>query len=216
MSTINMIFTYGLIASGALPVLAYLTLPKSGKEQVSTLIIAWFATRVLADTVAHVAYVYLNLNVYPVFHVSICIEFTLLMLYFVNVMGWNRRPLGWMLTSIPLVTFLVEITFVNSIFELEEISIAAYFLVIAMLYMSLMFNPSKWNKKQLVIILSFFIYHAFLAVFGIFHTLVRTNYDLFKFIYPFFWTANLAFNLFFAYYFWTFRKLEKGSIQKTP
>jgi hypothetical protein len=214
MSTINMIFTYGLIASGALPVLAYLTLPKSGKEQVSTLIIAWFATRVLADTVAHVAYVYLNLNVYPVFHVSICIEFTLLMLYFVNVMGWNRRPLGWILTSIPLVTFLVEITFVNSIFELEEISIAAYFLVIAMLYMSLMFNPSKWNKKQLVIILSFFIYHAFLAVFGVFQTEMRTNFDLFKFIYPFFWTANLVFNLFFAYYFWTFRKLEKGSVQK--
>ena len=212
MSTINMFYTYGLIISGILPVLAYLALPKSGKEQVSTLIVAWFATRVLADTVAHVAYVFLNLNVYPVFHMSICIEFTLLMLYFVKLKGWNRRPLGWVLACIPLVTFLVEITFVNSIFELEEISIAAYFLVIAMLYMSLMFHTSKWNKKQLVIILSFFIYHAFLVVFGVFHTLVRTIHDLFKFIYPFFWTANLAFNLFFAYYFWTFRKLEKGSV----
>ena len=71
MSTINMFYTYGLIISGILPVLAYLALPKSGKEQVSTLIVAWFATRVLADTVAHVAYVFLNLNVYPVFHMSL-------------------------------------------------------------------------------------------------------------------------------------------------
>ena len=212
MSTINMIFTYGLIASGTLPVLAYLTLPKNGKDQVSKLIIAWFATRVLADTVAHVAYIYFKLNVYPVFHVSICIEFTLLMLYFVNVKGWNRRPLGWILASIPLAIFLVEITFVNSIYVLEEISIAAYFLVIALLFMTLMFNPSKLEKKQLVMILSFFIYHAFLVVFGVFQTEVRTNYDLFKFVYPFFWTANLVFNLFFAYYFWTFRKLEKGSV----
>ena len=207
-----MIFTYGLIASGTLPVLAYLTLPKSGKDQVSKLIIAWFATRVLADTVAHFAYFFFRLNVYPVFHVSICIEFTLLMLYFVNVKDWNRRPLGWILASIPLVIFLVEITHVNSIYVLEEISIAAYYLIIAMVFLSLMFNPSKWDKKQLVIILSFFIYHAFLVVFGIFQTEMRSNIDLFKFVYPFFWTANLVFNLFFVYYFLTFRKLGKGSV----
>ncbi len=209
-----MFYTYGLIISGILPVLAYLALPKSGKEQVSTLIVAWFATRVLADTVAHVVYQYLQLNVYPVFHVSICIEFTLLILYFVKLKGWNRHPLGWILACMPLSIFLMEISFVNSIYNLEEISITAYFLVIALLFLTLIMHPSRLDKKQLVIILIFFLYHAFFVVFGVFHTELRANLDLFKLIYPYFWTANSAFNVFFTYYFWTFRKLEKGSIQK--
>ncbi len=208
------IYSFGLMASGALPVFTYLTLPKSGKDQVSKLIIAWFATRVLADATSYIAYQN-QLNIYPIFHVSVFIEFSLMMLYFVKFKQWLHKPMGWMLLSIPLLAFLGEIFFVDSIFSLNQISLTVNYLVIALLFLTLIMHPFKLDKKQLVIILIFFLYHAFLVVYGVFQTELRSNPDLFKFIYPYFWTANSAFNLFFAYYFWTFRKLEKGSVQKT-
>jgi hypothetical protein len=211
MSVPYIILKYGLIISGALPALAYLRFSEKGDSERSPLLLAWFTTRVLADTMSFILCEN-DLNVYPIFHVSICIEFTLMMLYFVKIKKWNQHPLRWILVGIPLVIFLVEILLVNSIFSVNQLSVVSYFMVVALLFLSLIVHPSKLDKKQVMIVWSFFLYHSFFFVYAIFQTELRINSNLMTFIYPFFWTATVVFNLFFAYYFWTFRKLEKGSV----
>ena len=211
MSNLYLFFIYGLILSGALPVFTYLTLPKSGKDQVSNLIIAWFATRVLADTASYIFWEN-QLNIYPIFHVSVCIEFSLMMLYFVKFKDWMHKPIGWILLSIPLLVFLIEIFYVDSIFSVNQLSVVSYFMLVALLFLSLIIHPSKLDKKQVMIVWGFFLYHSFYFVYAIFQTDLRTNTELMKLFYPYFWAVNVVFNLFFAYYFWTFRNSEKESV----
>lgn len=211
MSVLYIILKYGLIISGALPALAYLSFSKKGGCQRSPLLLAWFITRVLADTMSFILCEN-HLNVYPIFHVSICIEFTLMMLYFVKIKKWNHYVLSWILVSIPLVIFLVEILLVNSIFSVNQLSVVSYFMLVALLFLSLIIHPFKLDKKQVMIVWGFFLYHSYYFVYAIFQTELRINMGLMTFIYPFFWTATVVFNLFFAYYFWAFRNSEKESV----
>ena len=207
-------YKFGTIISGAMPVLAYLSLPKTGKVQVSPLIFVWFLTRFLADTGAHIA-LYANQSHQFVFNYTqftVFIEFTLMMLYFVKLKSWNREPKGWILAMIPLMIYVFEIYIGHPLMDFGELLLTVNYLVVALLFLSLMFHPSKWDRNQLIIIWSFFLYHAFFVIFGIIQTDMRSSYHIMSLIYPFFWIANIVFNLFFAYYFWTFRNSEKESV----
>ncbi len=206
-------YKFGTIISGAMPVLVYLSLPKTGKDKVSPLIFAWFLTRFLADSGAHIA-LYANQSRAFVYHYTqftVCIEFTLMMLYFVKLKSWNGKTKTWILAMIPLLIYLFEIYNGHPVMDFGEMLLTANYLVVALLFLSLMIHPSKVDKKQLVLIWSFFLYHAFFVIYGVIQTDMRTSYPIMSLIYPFFWIANIVFNLFVAYYFLTFRSIEKES-----
>lgn len=214
MLNLYVIYVFGLIVTGSLPLLAYLSLSKNGKDQVSPFIIAWFLLRFLADSTSYIAHQNHQSmqHIYYFEQATVCIEFTLMMLYFLKLKGWHRKPKGWILAMIPLMIYLFEISLGSPATDFGELLLTANYLVIALLFLSLMFHPSKWDKGQLVIIWSFFIYHAYFVIYGVIQTDMRTSHDLMSLIYPFFWIAIVGFNLFFAYYLWTIRRNEVGNL----
>jgi hypothetical protein len=214
MFNVFVIYVCGLLVSGPLPVLAYLCLSKNGKDQVSPLIIAWFLLRFLADAGSYIAHQnHQDLrHIYYFEQVTVCIEFTLMMLYFVKLKNWNHKPMGWILVVIPLLIYLFEIFLGSPATDFGELLLTAYFLVIALLFLSLMFQPTKWEKGQSIIIWSFFLYHAFFVIYGVIQTDMRTSSNLMHLIYPFFWLGIVGFNVFFAYFLWNLKRNEGGNL----
>lgn len=199
-----------LFLTDVLPLIAFLCLPKSIKEQVPKLLLSWLLIRFMADCLCGVAD-HFQLATYPIFHFSIFIEFTLLTWYFIQLKQlksiWSK-----VLLFIPLLVFLIELSFINSLFELNEFSILVSSFLTTLLFLSLLFDQKILNENQVKTVTALFLYHAVTMIFGVFQREMRTDMATMQLIYPFFLLSYVSLSVYFTYHFWILRKSEEGKM----
>ena len=209
----NQLFDYYMVAlflTDALPLIVFICLSKSRKEQVPKLLLSWLLIRLMADYLCGIAD-YFQLPTYPVFHFSIFMEFTLLTLYFIQL---KQLKSIWrmVLLSIPLLVFLTELSFINSLFELNEFSILVSSFLTTLLFLSLLFDQKILNENQVKTVTALFLYHAVTMIFGVFQREMRTNTETMQLIYPFFLLSYVSISVYFTYLFWILRKKGEGKM----
>jgi hypothetical protein len=210
MNPIFEFYKVALFLTDALPLIAFLCLPKSIKEQVPTLLLSWLLIRLMANGFCEVAD-RLQLPTYPVFHVSVFIEFTLLTLYFIQLKQlksiWRK-----VLLSIPILVFLTELCFINSLFALNEFSILVSSFLTTLLFLSLLFDQKTLNENQVKTATALFLFHTVTFIFSLLQREIRINMATMQLIYPFFLLSYVSISVYFTYQFWILRKSGEGKM----
>lgn len=197
-------YIYSLLIFGFLPIIAISTFWNRSKPLIISLLV-WFILRFLADLFAHFFYQYFELNIYPIFHISVLLEALALITFFISLDKNPSKKKQW-IYLIPIVVFVLETIFTGSLFQVNRLSIVSYNLLISVLMMRLLVYYDKIDSFLVPIVKSLFVFHVVSFISSLFEHVLRINSEMMSFVYPGFLLLILSLNLFFTYYLWSTRK----------
>jgi hypothetical protein len=167
-------------------------------------LLAWTSIRFIADGLSYILKFQLNLNIFPVFHISVLIE-GILIIFFYSRLNKKGKTLGWMFIF-PMIFFFLDVSFWSSIFESNGISFMLYNLMSVILMLKLLINLNKIENTYRPIIKALFIFHSVSFIYSILEHVIRINDDMMQIAYPIFLLSIVSLNLYIFYYLWSVRK----------
>lgn len=167
-------------------------------------LLAWTSIRFIADGLSYILKFQLNLNIFPVFHISVLIE-GILIIFFYSRLNKKGKTLGWMFIF-PMIFFFLDVSFWSSIFESNGISFMLYNLMSVILMLKLLINLNKIENTYRPIIKALFIFHSVSFIYSILEHVIRINDEMMQIAYPIFLLSIVSLNLYIFYYLWSVRK----------
>jgi len=196
---------YIALLSEWIPLLLFIFLCKSIRKPRENVILIWFATKCFADLGAMLANQYFKVNFFPIFHISLLIENICMFLYIGNYFVVSHRK-RLLLSIIPFLVFVLEISLFGSFFELSKLSVLTYNASVSILFLILLLNGLKIEKREFSFILNLFVFHSISFVYFLFDQIRRYNDYISENIYPVYIVFVVFLNLHFLFYVWSMRK----------
>ena len=167
-------------------------------------LLAWTSIRFIADALSFILKFLLNLNIFPVFHISVLIE-GILITFFYSRLNKKGKSIGW-ISIFPVIFFFLDALFWSSIIESNGISFMLYNLLTVILMLMLLLNLNKIENTFRPIIKALFVFHSVSFIYSILEHLIRINDDMMQIAYPIFLLSIVSLNLYIFYYLWSIRK----------
>ncbi len=195
-----------LMGTGLISVWAcFLLFKKTGYLKQNGLLFFWFVSRFLSDLICFSIDRGLGLTVYPVFHISIFIEFELMIFFYLLYINgrWFYKIL---LLSIPLIVLIFDCFFIASIFQDPVLAAVIYYLMISIFFIHLILNNDLIEKSYLNLLSAFMTYHVLLFFYSIFINQISSSDFLMATVYPLSLICIVGINLYIFYFQWSLTK----------
>lgn len=208
-----LILIYIVLLSGLVPLFIQLVY-KPKLENNQRILFTWFFTRIIADLMTFSCYKIFHLTIYPIFHVSVVIEFIILVLYF-NSFNLVSKKVKRLLMFLPVFIFIFEVFIASSIYKMNSISILTYSFSISVMMLLLLFNMKKISiRSHFNLISHLFLYHSVTFIYFLFEKVRRLDTELTTLVYPIFACFIVSLNLHFAYNLWLKGKIKNEGSKK--
>ncbi len=201
------LYIFLLFSTGALAVFSCFLFNNKKNELLRKSVVLWFTIRLLGDIISYILKMKLNLNLYPVFHISILIEAMVMINYFQSMKRMYTKR-SYYLYLIPIIGFIIDVSFIGSIIQNPRLGYFFYYLLCSILLFILLKSSMELDRFNFVIVKVLFVFHAVLFIYTLFDNIIRKDTVLMPLAYPLFLLFVISLNLFFSYFLWSRRKLK--------
>jgi hypothetical protein len=168
-------------------------------------IIAWLLVRFLADILSYILKFNFNLNVYPVFNISVTIEFLLIISYYL-ITSRNQNKIRVLFYLIPIALLFFDLIVFNAFFTANGISYVFYNLISTILMLTLLFKQEEMLSFDRLIAKSMFVFHSISFIYSIIEYKIRINDQIMQIVYPLFFLNVIGLNIYISFMIWSQRK----------
>ena len=204
------IIYYSTVATSILPFIALALFPKALKgfsKQVRRGLIAYFIYNVLHHAAQIILLDFLDSNPIPAAHISICIEFYILLYLFHAILPIKHIQV---IAIAGLLPFLADAFWISSLFEYIKMSSVIYFFANACFAFQIIYKIGLKTKESNFVI-AFFLYFLVCFVHEAFANLMIVNPLVLDMVFPLFALINAALSIAFM---WGIIRSNRSSADK--
>ena len=203
---------YSTVATSLLPFIALALFPRALKgfsKQVRRGLIAYFIYNVLHHAAQIILLDFLDSNPIPAAHISICIEFYILLYLFHAILPIKHIQV---IAIAGLLPFLADAFWVTSLYEFVKLSGVIYFFANACFAFRIIYKIGL-KKKESNFVTAFFLYFLVCFVHEAFGNLMIVNPLVLDMVFPLFALINAALSVAFM---WGIIRSNQLSTDKSP